>query len=352
MGKVENFTFVSTPVVDLLVSMLMVVNHERISSEEDMEHKELYSVEIKEWVRKTREQLPKDMLEELQIFFNYESYFGITLVPLIINEKVYADIHTFLSFLHQLNDEDLYFAFTHTGYGPEKERMIDFKDPNEVISFLKELNLPEQEKWKLSYLIFDGERTKTRLIKLIERFYYQYYQPMEKFSNSKQLDHAGLLEGELNQGNDTYFRELLSQHGIEWSKTKDIHFFVSYFFDTSILFADVHKNNMDITAFILGTNHYNVFNVGRGEKETLEAIRIITDEKRFKVLQLLKVRPLYGYELAQELGVSNSTVSHHLSTLVKQHLVRSIRRENKVYFEVNRDEIQNILRQLEKMLTE
>ncbi|SDZ68233.1 regulatory protein, arsR family [Evansella caseinilytica] len=347
MKLADKLRFVSSPVIDLISCMQVVVNYEKLGKEKIQNAKA--SKEIESWIVETRTNMPAEMLEELNVFFNYESFLGVTLVPYIVKEKLYEDVHAFMSGLHQMSKRELFYFFTHTGYGPEEE-IADYDNPAEVIAFLEKINLPEAEKWKLSYLIFDGDRTKQRLIKLVERFYYQYYQPNEEAAQTKEEETAAFFRQMLAEGKEHYFHDIMVQYGVDWQDEEKVYIFLSNFLGPSIMFTHVKK--MGVTAFVLGTNHYEASGAGRGEKETLDAVRTMTDERRFAVLQLLKKKPLYGYELAQALGVSNSTVSHHLSALVSQYFVTAIRRENKVYYEVNRDEIQKVLRHLAEILTE
>ncbi|MDV2686210.1 metalloregulator ArsR/SmtB family transcription factor [Alkalihalophilus lindianensis] len=345
MGSINKVTFLQSPVVDLLVSMLRVVSHEYLNELEDLNGQ--VSKEMEKWIEETRKKLPSEMKHELETFFHQESFLAITIIPWVIKEGLYKDVHVFLSAMHNLADEELFTHFTHTGYGPDEE-LTNYKEPSEVISFLEKLNLPETEKWKLSYLIFDGSKTKQRLIKLIERFYYHYYESIEADILKKQqvwLTNVGDLS---LKRNESYMSGLITQYGIDVEEWEELVVVPSYFADYSMLFMSVKK--MNLTAFILGARHLEVQDIGRGEKETLDAIRTITDEKRFKMLQLLKKQPMYGYELAQHLEVSNSTISHHLSALVARQFVQAIRRENKVFYEVNQEEIGQVIRSLERML--
>jgi len=70
----------------------------------------------------------------------------------------------------------------------------------------------------------------------------------------------------------------------------------------------------------------------------------LSDPKRLLILSLLaeEDRPLYGQEIAERLGVTPQTISHHLQILKNGHLVRE-RRENAYrYYSLDTEGIQQI----------
>ncbi|RSK27673.1 ArsR family transcriptional regulator [Bacillus sp. HMF5848] len=339
----DNIIFQKSPVAELLTALRLIGFGELDNGEHDL-IKDV-SPEIKEWVQDTISKIPNDLVNEIKVFFNKESYLGLTTFPFAINQKAYHDVHSYVSMLHHLSLEDYYWAFLNTGFSPDLS-IERYDHPDEVIKVLNNTNMPEAEKWKVSYLIFDGERTKQRFTQLIERFYYQFFQQREQELLEHQEGFINKMNEELKQGNVKYFSQLMDKYGVSLSDSEVI-IFPSYFSDVGTFFASIKRFNMN--AFILGIRDYETVESSRGEKETLDAIKILIDEKRFKILQMLNKQPYYGYELAQALEVSNSTMSHHLSTLVANRFIRAIRKENKVYYETNSEEIQSVLKQLETM---
>jgi len=341
-------TVIISPVIDLLSAMHIVVNYD-VKEEVVEEQKQELSQQILQWAEETRSKLSKQMREEMEVFFNKESFLGLTLIPSTIRRKTYDDIYTFLTMLREMETEDLFWSFINTGYSPDEE-FEKLGNAKELVKFLDKVNLPVEEKWKISYLFLDGERTKLRFIQLIEQFYYQYFKEIETEAVQAQQK----LENYINHCYDTNeykgLVDFISQYEVEVTSTSQFIIVPSYFRDIGFMFMQIIK--FDFTAFVLGVRFLETQNSRRGDKETIEAVRILTDERRFKVLQLLKKQPFYGYELAQALDVSNSTVSHHLSSLVAHKFVRSVRKENKVYYEVNKDEIQKVLQQFEQLLVD
>jgi ArsR family transcriptional regulator len=68
--------------------------------------------------------------------------------------------------------------------------------------------------------------------------------------------------------------------------------------------------------------------------QTVKVLKALADETRLHILQLLAHRPLYGQQLAESLGLSHPTVSHHMAQLRIAGLTRTELTEDgtKAYF--------------------
>lgn len=74
---------------------------------------------------------------------------------------------------------------------------------------------------------------------------------------------------------------------------------------------------------------------GIDEGETLAALKLLSDKSKYDILKNLKQAPCYGAQLAQKLGLSPATISHHMNTLLSQELVRFDVQENRVYYHLD-----------------
>lgn len=77
---------------------------------------------------------------------------------------------------------------------------------------------------------------------------------------------------------------------------------------------------------------------GYNKNMLVNALKIIGDQTRLEIIEKLSVRPMYGKELANELGIVTSTVSHHLEQLRSIGLIHEEREKNTKYFSINRKE--------------
>ncbi len=81
-----------------------------------------------------------------------------------------------------------------------------------------------------------------------------------------------------------------------------------------------------------------------------EELRVIGEESKFEILQMLNEEGAYGKEIAQKVKLDAATISRHLSVLQKYGLVYMERREGRnIYYRTNQGEIRNLLELLQKI---
>lgn len=88
-------------------------------------------------------------------------------------------------------------------------------------------------------------------------------------------------------------------------------------------------------------------NFDLGQDEVLLRFgRAFADPMRIRILALLSSRSMFGQELAEALGVTTPTISHHISLLKRVGLI-NVRRENSYrHYELNPDGLQIIIENL------
>ena len=78
----------------------------------------------------------------------------------------------------------------------------------------------------------------------------------------------------------------------------------------------------------------------------LPALKALGDGSKFDILLSLGRAPKYNLELAEELGLTPATVSHHMSTLLILRLVQVEKRDGRVYYTLARDALRQVIRTL------
>ncbi len=74
-----------------------------------------------------------------------------------------------------------------------------------------------------------------------------------------------------------------------------------------------------------------------------DVYRLLADPARWMLIQLLVAAPRYGQELAELLGLSIATISHHLNGLKKLDLVDIRRDEHRLYYHLRVDRLRALL---------
>lgn len=337
-------TLIKSPVFELLASMFRLHNHERL---EDGRRNpdEASKSRLDAWVQGTRVKIYGAIEQELELFFNRESFFGLTLVRWVYANECHGSLDEFRRMVADADAPALLVPFLQTGFAPDK--LPDTGNPQEVAAYIRTINLPEPEKWKLAYLLADPEETKRRLLVLFDRCregYFEADRPIWEESQTRAAELAG--QQWLTRGRDM-LGDLLVHTGLTVPEDsgKRIVLAPSHFYYRSSLVSDTDG----VFIYLFGsevlrlTEHHSV-------EDAVEIFRILGDEKRMKIIQILNAGPQYGYELAQKLELSNSTVSHHLSALSSVGLLESMRVENKVFYRLRKEELEQLLARITKTI--
>ena len=81
----------------------------------------------------------------------------------------------------------------------------------------------------------------------------------------------------------------------------------------------------------------------------ITALKALSDETRFKLLDLLLAETLCGRALAQRLGISEAAVSQHLKVLKEAGLVEGQKRGYWMHYSVQPKAVERIILELERL---
>jgi len=81
-----------------------------------------------------------------------------------------------------------------------------------------------------------------------------------------------------------------------------------------------------------------------------QAFKVFGDQSKLEILQFLKEGPKYNLEIANQLGVTAATTSHHMNTLFTQGFVKLIKQGNKTYYSLEEERIPELIADLNSIL--
>jgi len=76
-------------------------------------------------------------------------------------------------------------------------------------------------------------------------------------------------------------------------------------------------------------------------------LKVIGDSSKFEILVALNRAPKYNLELAEHLGLSAATVSHHMQMLITYDLVSVEKRDGRVYYTLEKEPIRALITDLQ-----
>lgn len=337
-----NVYFDRSPVFDLLAAMFRVQNHELLKPETKGAGKYLPD-DLENWVKRIRSSLSEELRGELEIFFDYDNFPGFGLLDLAFRSNKHRNLKDFFDFLEGVSADDIIHSFFKAGYLESREGMTEIKkitSSREALEFLKKRKMPEKEKWKLLYFFCSKEETKERFIYLLRQFYYDYFHnEIEKISLI-QYKSIHELKREFKNEKEKKFKLLLNFDYRPLQELNQIIFIPSYYLNTSFIIT--YDDMSESLIYLYGVERpWLVLN--HDNSNVMAAFKILSHDKRLQIIQILKKRPCYGAELVEKIKLANSTISHHLSILSDHGIVLANREENKVYYEVVPERIEEIL---------
>jgi DNA-binding transcriptional ArsR family regulator len=297
------------------------------------------------WVERVRKDLSGGVKEQLATFFDFESFLGLAMVQFAWKTDAWHSVDDFLAQLERTSPLDLFAEFLKTGYTPGD--LDDAAKPEAVRDYIRQTNLPTAERWKLAYLYLDAEHTKEQFIRLLSDCYRGYFMREEGRLAHLQEISAQSLRARIRGRRDLVdWLPYLTGHSVEDSETTVV-LAPSVFYHVDSLSAVTDGGALVITLY--GTNFRVRAPIGRDELSAF--LKIVSDESRIKIIKTLGAGASYGYDLAQRLHLSNSTISHHLGLLATLGIVEPTREENRVSYALNRTRLTELLASLAKALT-
>lgn len=79
------------------------------------------------------------------------------------------------------------------------------------------------------------------------------------------------------------------------------------------------------------------------DAETLETLKSISDSSRLAILRCLGNGEMYGQEIAKQVGLYSTTISHHMAKLINCRIVRCRLAGNKAYYSIDKDGAQEFV---------
>lgn len=79
-------------------------------------------------------------------------------------------------------------------------------------------------------------------------------------------------------------------------------------------------------------------------------LKALSDSSKLSIISSLKISPKYNLEIAQQLGLTAATMSHHMNVLLNCNLVGVEKKDGKVYYHLEKENLKNLIKELEDTL--
>lgn len=342
----EKVEFNVHPPIEFVYALTFLANEEELYKFY-LEFNFTPSEDFKQTAEEMKGGLSKHMRSELLYFFEWQDMSNILGRIILENDsiKTTAGLIDFIGHLHEkellsyimrqvlCNDRSFsesLACWNDCGHisGNIKQRIAEMEDKSEA------------DKEKLMECVENPLEIKSRLHFLLVQFHERCYMPIEGRLLAE-LTLAQERYEKLYHADPEYFhREFLSKfQGFEHSRLV-IH--ISYFTQIRPWLFDMKPHNQVLWVNLgIHTEHYprKVFITARVQK----FVKLLSDKKRFEMIELLGEKPHYVHELAAELELTPPTVSYHLSSLSDMNLVSVERGKNRTYYSLKKEIVGELL---------
>ena len=292
--------------------------------------------------------------KEIEYFFKLPEIVDV-MGRLIIEIPDLVDVNAFVEHLEKIDARTLLTYIIERFYldSPEQfETIMEGMAPHaplEEISYLVMTSetIDEAARDKLLDMIESPEEIKLRLTLLLRQFYEKCYAPVEteiiETLEASREKFESMFERDRAQFYEAYLRE---------QSLKDVKEFVihiGYFVQIGRWKFLITPTNR--TEYISIGMHADQYPHSSFQKIRVEKfLKLLADEKRFKMIQLLGKRAWYGYELAETLSITPPTVSYHMNSMMELGLIYLERDSNRTYYHLDQNKLKELLEMVEKAL--
>lgn len=265
----------------------------------------------------------------------------------------HGDIYNASEFIKNISKAGFFLNFYSLLSMQDKKAKFDreVKNYNDLINFIASMNLPDDEKWELCRFYNNFETYRDKLAEFVIEFGEVYFEVYDSVENhvTRCLE---TIEQPINEGGVKYIN---SNFNLAINDTID---------SVTIVPSIVLGSDMKYMYNFTGEKADDCLYVGgyfdpigklSGDgaklKDLCGSLRTLGDTSKLKILKILSTGPRYGQELSAMLGISTATVSHHVSLLEEYGFIVLDRKQNRVYYSLNRDKITELIEALETELS-
>lgn len=219
---------------------------------------------------------------------------------------------------------------------PEHHQINDL---SYIVDYLNRTSLSETTKWKLMTIMGQPHKYLSELITIING-------NLPAYEKTKQ-DMNKPLQKLLHNLNQTITKNkelpLVDMSGIPGQETIVYPSFV-------MPLGQITIHNLCYYGLML----YLLPGFKQNEQHThellLTRLKALSDQSKLQIIHSLKISPKYNLEIAEQLGLTAATTSHHMNVLLACNLVSIDKKNGKVYYHVEREQLRQFVQELEQFL--
>ena len=281
-----------------------------------------------------------------------------TCLAFYILHDVFASVKpNFIADLERINkmSKATFFAniyYLLLGRFPELESKVSITSYSDIIKFISVLPVSGELKWILTSFYNDFDTIKGQLAVTIGKIGKLFYDGYELVSHYTDWFLANYRMSSASDA-ERYLRE---NYKILDGKTPDVLYVLPCSAAADRIAYKMNYTEEQVTDFLyIGVLHSSVQEASQSpfdDTRLTKTLKVMGDKSKFEILRILSDDHKFGLELAQALDISTATISHHMSQLEEMDLIRCERDSNRVYYSLNRETVEYVVKNLSKLFLE
>ncbi|MBS7528489.1 winged helix-turn-helix transcriptional regulator [Fusibacter paucivorans] len=346
-------TFIAHPVVEFICGLDFLANENKYNQLFQEYHYEQDEA-VKAKVQLMAGKVSRFLAKEIDYFFKMPEIIDV-LGRLIIENPQLEQVNDYIQYLEKLNVKTLLVYILERFY---------FDDPVQAETILKLINNRDQYESvfsnvtrsgttseiaceKLLDIIESPEEIKFRLTLLLRQFYEKCYAPIEAEIMAILITEKEKFEKLFQGDRVSFYKEFLREQAVR--EVKDFIVNISYFVQIGRWkFLIMPQNNIEYISIGMYADQYSQSSFQKIKVKKL--LKLLADEKRFEMIQLLAQKTWYGHELAEALGITPPTVSYHINAMLELGLIFLEKDSNKTYYHLDKEKLRQMLQLVEVSL--
>lgn len=318
--------------LELICSLKRYAQHDKLTDRfESSNHRT--SEEMLDWIEHTRTHLSSFMDKEIKELFGTNNIYFATLCLLIMRNNI-DGTDKLLNFIDKMDAVTLFetlceiFELDKNLTQDRLQARLSESFDNDKITIMTEL-------------INHNDETLDRIKMLIPKYYKLIFRDIEK-SIEEILDLQIPKQERLFSKLGTHYTNTVL--GVEKDFLENFNKIIMYISHFHEYLAIIFEREMgNCLPGIIGYQLESKLDKTRISENRKLLFKVLSDEKRVEILQLVSKRSWYGNELAKHLGITTATLSYHVAKLFNLDIITFQEGENKrLYYKLNKERLKEL----------
>ena len=238
------------------------------------------------------------------------------------------------------------------GRFPELATKVSITSYSDIIKFIAVLPVSGELKWELTSFYNDFDSLKGQLAVMIGKIGKLYFDGYEMVRHYTDWFLANYRMSSTHDP-EKYLRD---KYKVLDGKEPDVLYVIPSSAAADRVSYKMNYTQDQVTDFLyVGVLHSTVVEACDSpfdDSKLTKTLKVMGDKSKFEIMRLVSDEPKYGLQLAEALDISTATISHHMAQLEEMDLIRTERDSNRVYYSLNRETVEYVVKNLNKLFLE